>query len=184
MNENAKYLYFEPVVYMPYKISLRNNNAIILTHMWIENGEEINLVKQKPKPKREANKNYIRMEFDTPLYMDVAPLNGVDEVVTFVMKYLIDFGDGNSTKLVHRQHIAIRRKNVVPSNSIGHYTTRHATPAIFGLVGKDYISDMVNLDESREVIQFGMLEEDMKAWYIETIDMLYPNSVLQHGTVH
>jgi hypothetical protein len=180
----AKYLYLEPTLYMPYKISLRRKEAIVLDRMWIEHGDEIDLVKFKPRPKREINGNFIRMEFSTPLYMDVEPLNGVDEVVTFVMKYKINFGDGNFARIVHRQHIAVRHKDVAKSLTINHFTTRYATPAIFGIYGKKYLSNEFGQHDLRKIIQFGMLEDDMKIWGIETIDIIYPNSSIKHGTVH
>ncbi len=179
----SKYLYFEPRIYMPYAISLRKKNAISLDEMWVEHGEVIDLAKHCPKPKRETNGNFIRIEFNKPLYMDVESLNGIDEVVTFVMKYTVRFDSDNTEKIVHRQHIAVRGDSS-PHSTVSHYTTRYAAPAIFGLAGKDSISDNGLFYGESKVMQFGLTAEDKKTWAIETLDKLYPNTELLHGALH
>lgn len=179
----AKYLYFQPVIYMPYKVCLRKADSVVLEKMWIENGQEIDLSTHIPKPRHEPNANFIRIDFPTPLYMDVDPLNGVDEAITFVMKYSINLAEGRSTKVVHRQHIVVRHKGLPRSPSINHFSTRFAAPAVFGLEGKKYITGWLDRGECK-VIQFGVEDESASTWLIETIEMLFPNSAQLHQTIH
>ena len=178
------FLYLEPVLYMPYAISLRKKDAITLDEMRMENGGLINLVGVKPTAKRMPNKNYIYMGFNSPLYMDVNKLVGTDGVVTFVMKYTLRFDTGNVIQVIHRQHVSITSR-YKPHNLIKHYSTSSASPAFFGKEGGKVIKGIQEQrDQDRKIISFGLDSVDLTTWAIETFDLLYPTTELKHGALH
>jgi len=179
------YLYFEPVVYVPYSINLRKHNSIKLVNMWIEDGQIIDVSAHFNKFVRLPNQNHLQVIFNSPLHMNVTELVGTQGVITFNMKYEINFDDEETIKVFHKQSINFLNSKE-RHKSINNYSSSFALPAMFGSEGLALAKEQETHDTGRTILQIGILEEDKsnRTWCIETLDRLYPNTDLKHGVVH
>jgi hypothetical protein len=179
-------LYFEPTIYIPYDVSLRKRDAVKLVSMEIEGGDTIDVGRFDPRPKRFPNRAFVYMQFNKPLHMDVTEIQGTGGAVAFRMHYHVQL-DGKTISVRHRQHVAVTEVAGV-SRFIKHFTTRHAFPAVFGLVGQKRLEEgwfKSGVSLHRELLQFGLDGEDheYRKWAIETVDILTPSAQVQHGTL-
>ena len=180
-----KHLYFEPTVYVPYDLDLRDSNAIKLTKMWVENGQEVDVSSLFNKFTRLPNKNYLKVQFKKPLHMEVSKLVNTEGVITLHMQYEINFQDEEPLKVFHKQSLNFQSSNQ-HSKVINQYSSSFALPAMFGSEGLSLAKEKETHETSQTVLQIGLLEEDKtnRTWCIETLNRLYPNTDLKHGVVH
>lgn len=180
-----KHVYFEPTIYVPYDLNLRNKNALKITKMWIENGEEIDVAASFHKFTRLPNKNYLMAQFKTPLHMDISSLVGTEGVITLHMQYEINFKDEAPIRVFHKQSMNFQAR-VHSHKIINQYTSAFALPAMFGNEGLSLSKSENEKGDSRAVLTIGLLDEDKsrRTWCIETLDRLYPSTDLKHGSVH
>lgn len=178
-----KYLYFEPVIYVPYELSLKKKDNLKLLKMWIEDGAEINLDQYFDKFIRLPNQHYIRADFKTPLNMNIGEIIDTDRVVTLHMQYEINFEGQLPIVVFHRQHLKFNG-NSKEHNLINQYSSSFALPAMFASEGSKLAKE--NTDESKSVMQMGLMieNETNQTWMIETVSALYPNTELKHGTMN
>lgn len=179
------FLYLDPIIYVPYELSLRKKDAITLKEFYIEGGDSLPIVGFKPR--RMPNKNFVYLEFKNPNYIDVSSITDTDQCVSFLVHYEINHND-KIVSVRHRQHIGVSNPDGI-SRFIKHFNIKHACPAMYGLEGKKII-DRGGLasggSKHREIITFGLDGEDHEGqkWVFESFDLLYPSEKLKHGTLH
>lgn len=180
-----KYLYFEPVIYVPYELNLRNKNAIKLTKMWVENGQEIDVSSLFNKFVRMPNRNYLRAQFKEPLYMDISSLVDTEAVITLHMQYEINFQGEKPLKVFHKQNLNFRASNK-QHQIINQYSSSMALPAMFGKEGLSLSYEKETCGTDETILSIGLLEEDrtLRTWCVETLNRLHPNTDLKHGVLH
>jgi len=180
-----KFLYFEPTVYVPYDLDLRDKNSIKLTKMWIENGQEVDVPVLFHKFVRLPNKNYLKAQFMKPLHLDVSKLIDTEGVITLHMQYEINFREEEPLKVFHKQNLYFQSSNQ-HNKVINQYSSSLALPAMFGSEGVSLAKLEETHDTRKTILQIGLLGEDKshRTWCIETLNRLYPNTDLKHGVVH
>lgn len=180
-----KHLYFEPTIYVPYSLDLRNKNAIKLTKMWVENGQEVDILSLFDKFVRLPNKNYLKAQFKKPLHMEISKLVDTEGVITLHMQYEINFQDEDSLRVFHKQNLNFQSRNQ-HHKVINQYSSSMALPAMFGKEGLSLAKTEETHDASKTILQIGLLGEDksLRTWCIETLNRLYPNTDLKHGVLH
>lgn len=174
------YLYLEPSIYVPYKLSLRRKNAIVIDAF--ECLQKGNLYLDTYRPKRMPNQNYLYFSSVSVPKMDVTHLVGKDKILTFDLTFLIRHDpSGSVVQVRHRQHVSFAKPGN-QSPDLCHYNLRHCCPAIYGLEGKKVI-DAGGLPsgrcEFRDIMQFGLDGEthEGRKWLIETHDIVSPLEV-------
>lgn len=178
-------LYLEPMIYVPYEISLRKKDAIKIKDFYIIDGEKLPV--KGYKAKRMPNKNFIYLEFSNPLYIDVTTLEGTDNLISILIHYELNL-DGKTISVRHLRHLLFSKPNF-DSGMFNQFNMKHAHITFFGIEGKK-VAEKKNLHKRgslfREILQFGLdgKDHEYKKWAIETIDLLTPNEELLHGTLH
>ena len=182
-------LYLEPMIYSPYDISLRKKDAIKLKNFFIWDGEKLPTVGFKPK--RMPNKNFIYLEFENPLYMDVTSLEGTDSIISISTHYELKI-QNELISVRHVRHLAFSKIGLNKTNGLNQFNQfnmRHSHPSVFGNEGHKAIKRKCfssGLTGFRSLLKFGLDGADHQntKWAIETVDYLIPNEQLLHGTLH
>lgn len=180
-----KYLYFEPTIYVPYELDLRDKNAIKLTRMWVENGQEVDIPRLFYKFVRLPNKNYLKAQFKKSLHMEISKLVDSEGVITLHMQYEINFQGEEPLKVFHKQSLNFQSSNQC-HKIINQYSSSMALPAMFGKEGLSLAKAEETHDTSKTILQIGLLDEDKsrRTWCVETLNRLHPNTDLKHGVLH
>lgn len=180
-----KYLYFEPTIYAPYDLDLRDKSAIKLTKMWVENGQEIDIPSLFNKFVRLPNKSYLKAQFKRSLYMEISKLVDTESVITLHMQYEINFQGEDPLKVFHKQNLSFQSSNQ-SHKIINQYSSSMALPAMFGKEGLSLAKAEGCQDTSNTILQIGLLKEDKsrRTWCVETLSRLHPNTDLKHGILH
>ncbi len=178
------FLYLDPMIYVPYELSLRKKKAITLKKFYVDGGERLPVSGYKPK--RMPNKNYIYLEFTAPQYMDVSSIEGTDKAISFVTHFEL-MHDEEVISVKHLQHLAFAKPSG-RSRFVNHFNIKYACPALYGIEGKRMIDEgglSSGRSKHREIIRFGLDGDNHEGrkWVIETFDLLEPCEQLRHGTI-